>query len=133
MDEHEITAEALAHGAAASPAGPCILLNLLRYRDKVEQFPGESGREVYRDRYVPAFQRLTREAGVELLWLGKALASIAAPAEERWHDIALVQYPSFAAFRHIVESEAYRREADPFRKAALADFRLILANQIGAA
>ena len=48
-----------------------------------------------------------------------------APAGEQWDDVALVERPSFEVFRTLVESEAYRKEADPHRAAALADWRLI--------
>lgn len=50
---------------------------------------------------------------------------VVAPADEGWDDVAIVQYPSFAAFRAVIESEDYRTTAEPHRMAALDDMRLI--------
>ena len=55
--------------------------------------------------------------------------TIVAPADEQWDDVAIVGYPGLAAFRTLVESEAYKKEADPHRSAALADWRLIATSK----
>lgn len=120
--------------AAASAGGwtdqPIFMVNLLRYNDQARYEDGTSlvpctGREAYFERYVPAFGELAQGTGIRPFWVGHALAGIVAPAGEAWDDVAIVEYPSFEAFRTLVESDAYKADADPHRRAALADWRLI--------
>lgn len=58
------------------------------------------------------------------------LARLVAPPDEQWDDIAIVEYPNFAAFRRVVESSDYKTEATPHRKAALEDWRLIATTRM---
>ena len=62
---------------------------------------------------------------MQVLFLGAVQAGIVISPEEIWDEVALVEYPSLKAFRSIVESQDYHAEADPHRKAALEDWRLI--------
>ena len=136
MPTPQITPDAL--DAAAAVAGsadqPIFMLNLLRYNDRAA-YPDDagfapcSGREAYYRRYVPAFSSVAERSGFKLFWMANALAGIVAPADEHWDDVAIVEYPSFAAFRMLVESDAYKTEADPHRSAALADWRLIATSK----
>lgn len=118
----------LAAGSIPDEA-PCVMLNLLRYRERADygeksDAPACSGREAYFKRYVPAFGRLAA-AGIAPVWIGRVAAALVAPTNEHWDDVALVRYPSFRAFRDLVESDAYREQAQPHRLAALAEWRLI--------
>jgi hypothetical protein len=79
---------------------------------------------------VPAFRTLAAPGGVKVFWLGAVLSGVVAPAGERWDDIGIVEYPAFAAFQRIVESPDYRAQAEPHRKAALADWRLIATTRL---
>ena len=136
MPTTEMNAAAIdaAASALSSTDGPLFMLNLLRYNDQAA-YPDDAdfapcpGREAYFDRYVPAFGKLAEGTGVKPFWIGKALAGIVAAADEHWDDVAIVEYPTFAAFRALVESDAYRTEADPHRAAALADWRLIATSR----
>lgn len=127
----EMAPQALLAAASAIPAdSPIYLVNLLRYRDQADY--GEpataapcSGREAYFQRYVPAFANVTKGDGIKPFWIGKVLAQLVAPPGEHWDDVAIVEYPSFAVFQRMIESPAYRAEAEPHRRAALADWRLI--------
>ena len=131
MNETEMTPEAITRAAENIPAGqPVVMLNLLRYRQQAEyakkQVESISGREVYHQRYVPAFGKLASAIpGIQVLFLGTVQAGIVIGPEEIWNEVALVEYPSLKAFRSVVESAAYLAEADPHRKAALEDWRLI--------
>ena len=117
---------------------PVFMLNLLRYKERAvyggrADLPPCSGREAYFGRYVPAFQQVVaavKAQGVKPCWLGSAFANVVAPAEERWDDVAIVEYPRFAAFRQVVESPEYQTQADPHRRAALADWRLIATTRL---
>ncbi len=129
MSSSELGPEAIAAAAAIPDGQPFVLLNLLRYREQAAYGAGTgdppcSGREAYHERYIPAFGRIA-SAGIHLFWYGGVLARLAGPSDERWDEVALVRYPSFADFRRVVADPRYRAEADPHRRAALADVRLI--------
>ena len=131
----QMTSEAINRAAASIPAGqPIVMLNLLRYRREAEyadeQVEACSGREAYHQRYVPAFAKLAAAIpGIQVLFLGAVQAGIVIGPKEVWHEVALVEYPSLEAFRRIVESHSYTAEADPHRKAALEDWRLIAVSK----
>ena len=132
MQITELFAGAIQAAGAAIPAGtPVVMLNLLRYHPQAnygDTVPGLapcSGSEAYHQRYVPAFGELAQGQGIQPVWVGRALARLVGPAGEQWDEIALVEYPSFEAFRQLVESPAYHAQAAPHRLAALADWRLI--------
>lgn len=135
MPTTEMTSDAIEAASAAGPTNqPIFMVNLLRYNDQANYSAGSdlqpcSGREAYFARYVPAFGELAEGTGIKPFWIGNALAGIVAPADERWDDVAVVEYPSFDAFRALVESDAYRARADPHRAAALADWRLIATSK----
>lgn len=136
--------EALVAAARVVPEGsPVVMVNLLRYREVAdyggspapERGPvaaGASGREAYADGYLPAFGAVAVQAGVELevLYYGRVHAALVAPPAERWDDVVLVRYPSFAGFRAIVGSAAYAQQADHHRLAALADWRLVATSPL---
>ncbi len=132
----EITPDAVSAAAAAMPGdSPIYMVNLLRYRERAEyggrtEFAPCSGREAYYQRYVPVFRRLASPAGIKPFWLGAVRAALVAPAGEQWDDVGIVEYPSFAAFRRVVESPEYLAEASPHRKAALEDWRLIATAKV---
>ena len=112
---------------------PFFMLNLLCYREQADygdrtDFASLSGREAYHQRYLPAFGEIAARVaagGVRVSWMGTVLARVVGPTDERWDEIAIVEYPSFAAFRRITESPEYEAEAAPHRMAALEDWRLI--------
>ena len=117
---------------------PFFMLNLLRfgeradYGDRADVAP-LSGREAYHQRYVPAFGEIAARMagdGIRVSWLGSVLARAVGPADERWDEVAIVEYPSFAAFRRVTESPEYEAEAAPHRKAALVDWRLIATAKV---
>ena len=135
MQTTELTPESISLAATAIPENtPFVMLNLLRY--KVEADYGRStglhpcsGREAYYKRYVPAFAEVAglfgRSTSFRPILVGSVLAHLVAPVDELWDDLVLVEYTDFAAFRAVVESPEYRRIADPHRRAALADWRLL--------
>jgi hypothetical protein len=126
-----ITREALdAVERAVKPGAPVFMLNLLRFRDRARyapdfDAPACSGREAFYERYVPGFRRLAAGRTVSRVFIGPVLAPIVAPEGEAWEIGALNEYADFGTFRAIVDTDAYRREVEPHRLAALADFRLL--------
>ncbi len=126
----EITSETLdASERLVAPGRPIYMLNMLRYRSQAlyeNDEPPCTGREAFHGRYVPAFRRLAAGKQVTRRFAGALLANIVAPERARWDDVALNEYADFATFRAIVDTDAYRREAQPHRIAALEEFRLFV-------
>lgn len=115
---------------AVKPGTPVFMLNLLRFRDQALYAPDFdappcSGREAFYERYVPGFRRLAAGRAVSRVFAGPVLAPIVAPEGAAWEIGALNEYADFGTFRAIVDTDAYRREVEPHRLAALADFRLL--------
>ena len=120
--------------ARALGDGEVLMRNLLRYtaQARYDQAPYDqsgqppcSGREAYFTRYVPAFAEVTQGQGIAAQWIGTVQAALVAPADEAWDDVAIIRYPSFAAFRAMIEGADYQAKAAPHRRAALADWRLL--------
>lgn len=115
--------------------GPVFMLNLLRYRERADYGDRTdvapcSGREAYYQRYIPAFNtvasaKIASADEIRIFWIGTVLAGMVAPPDERWDDVAIVEYADFAAFRRVIESPEYEAEAAPHRRAALEDWRQI--------
>jgi hypothetical protein len=129
-----------------NPSRPVYMLNLLRFREQADysstdseehkNLPTCSGREAFHQRYVPAFQKLVAEEGIEndldgespvLLW-GKARATLlnSTPGKDadarsggQWDDVAVIKYPSFDGLRKLLEGDKYKTLAAPHRIAAL--------------
>jgi hypothetical protein len=131
----EITKEALT-GAAQSLTnrGPIHMVNLLRYRPQAKYqedlaLPAATGREVYLQRYVAAFARVSAKVApgeaFKPIFLGAVGATLVASPVEVWDDVVIVEYPSFDTLRKIVTSPEYETEAAPHHRAALSDWRLL--------
>lgn len=115
--------------AAARGLNGIVMLNLLRFAERASYPPGSghapgSGREAYA-RYAAQAREHVEAAGGSLLYSGRVVAPVIAPADERWDACLLVRYPSADAFHAMVASPDYQRIA-VHRTAALADSRLIL-------
>ena len=118
---------------------PFVMLNLLHFKNQADYGDRKdvkacSGREAYLERYVPAFNKAVKDeniAGIKINYIGSVAGLLAAPAEEHWDIVALVQYPDFATFRKVSESKAYLKDAEPHRLAALEDLRLIATIIVG--
>lgn len=111
--------------ALVPPGTPVVILNLLRFRDQAA-YPEEeescSGREAYR-RYSQVALRTISAVGGSVIFSGKCSGSLIGPADEIWHAIFLVRYPSTAAFRSMLAMPEYRA-AVRHRAAAIEDSRL---------
>lgn len=113
---------------------PYIMMNLMKFKPKA-QYPAKydspseeslTGRDAY-IMYKDKFIQRAAELSVELsfIFLGKAYTQIVAgPQEGENFDVALlVRFPSFAAFRSIVEDKEYVDKIQPHRLASLQEFR----------
>lgn len=135
MHDHEIKLDALDAVERHMPKGkPVYMLNLIRYRETALYENGFdaapcTGREAYHDRYIPLFRRIAAERLGSRVFLGAMLARLAGPTAERWDVVAVNVYADFATFRAIVDTDSYRREAEPHRLAALDGFGLFALDQ----
>ncbi len=131
MFSHIIASAALdAVERGVKPGQPVYMLNLLRFRESAHYAAGFdappcSGREAYYERYIPAFRRIAAGRLGPRVFLGASIAGLVAPQGERWDIAAVNEYPDFALFRAIVDTDEYRVVAEPHRLAALEDFRLL--------
>jgi hypothetical protein len=112
-----------------------FMLNLLRFRERADygvgsEFTPCSGKEAYLQRYLPAFAKVAAGDGTSLFFAGEVFASLVGPTDEHWDDIAIVVYPTFDVFRKITDDPQYAKEADPHRRAALLDWRLIATTKL---
>lgn len=102
--------------ASAGDTGPVVMLNLLKFA------PG-GGAEDYAT-YAAAVQPHLARVGGELAWAGACTPALIGPEEAEWDLVALVRYPSRAAFLEMVTDPDYLAIAR-HRTSALADSRLV--------
>lgn len=95
-----------------APAGPVVLLNLLRYRQP-------AGREAMA-RYGSITGSLIADAGGRVVFGGAAGAVLAsADGSGEWDDVLLVRFPNAQRFLDMITSATYTEQAAPIRAEAL--------------
>jgi uncharacterized protein (DUF1330 family) len=95
-------------------AAPVVMLNLMRFRARSLDGDG-SGWDAYL-RYSALTVPMIKARGGTLLWTGDAQAvALGADEGNRWDYIALVFYPSLAAFTDMMTSADYETKCDPHR------------------
>jgi len=115
--------------ARADDPRPITMLNLLRYRAAAD-YTGQpdaspcSGKAAYA-RYAEQAVACVEAFGGRVVFAGGAHVIAIGPADERWDDVLLVEYPSTQAFLDMANSERYRAFAF-HREAAIEDSRLVL-------
>lgn len=86
---------------------PIVMLNLLKFRETAEyedaSEPAVSGREAYM-RYGQPMSAIVQANGGKMLFMAKVDAMAIGVVEEVWDTVALVEYPSRAAFVAIATS-----------------------------
>jgi hypothetical protein len=121
--------------AALSTEQPIVMLNLLRYRaqaayDNPAAQPPRTGQQAF-EAYIEAFLQYNDPAEFTLVFQGAAQAQLAGLPGEQWDAVALVEYRNLGVFRRWVESDFYTSQVAPIRRAALADWRLLLLTRPG--
>jgi uncharacterized protein (DUF1330 family) len=122
----QLTAEQRSVIASLPEQSPVVMLNMLRFRDQAayeDQSEACTGREAYK-RYSRTSLQTIAAVGGEVIFIGKAHEALIAPADESWHQVFLVRYPSPAAFQSMLSMPEYQAGVR-HRTAALADSRLI--------
>jgi len=89
---------------AGPEAGPVVMLNLLRFRERATApDEGVSGAEAYQ-RYGAAMRKLVEARGGRFLWMGRIDGQVIGEGAEGFHVAALMEYPSRKAFVEIATS-----------------------------
>ena len=113
---------------ALDPLAPVVMMNLMRFRERSLDGDG-SGWDAYL-RYSALTVPMIKARGGTLLWTGDAKAVALGPQQgNNWDFVALVHYPTVAAFVDMMTSEAYETEADPHRVNACAEHVIIATNE----
>ena len=99
----------------AGPEGPIVMVNLMRFRKHSLDGDG-SGWDAYL-RYSALTVPMIKARGGTLLWTGDAKAvALGVQEGNQWDYLALVYYPSVAAFIDMMTSADYERSCDPHRR-----------------
>ncbi|MDP1837757.1 MAG: DUF1330 domain-containing protein [Reyranella sp.] len=123
MIEH-LNGEAL---KALPDDAPVVMLNLMRFREQSLDGNG-SGRDAYL-RYSALAIKLIKAQGGTIIWTGDAEAvALGVPDRHRWDYVALVRYPSRAAFLTMMESTGYAT-ANVERENGCTDHAIIAARE----
>ena len=93
---------------ALPDAGPVVMLNLMRFRERSLDGNG-SGWDAYL-RYSALTIKLIKGVGGTITWTGNAEAvALGIHEQNRWDYVALVRYPSRKAFIAMMTSPEYAR------------------------
>lgn len=107
---------------------PVVMVNLMRFRARSLDGDG-SGWDAYL-RYSALTVPMIQARGGTLLWTGNAKAvALGAEAGNQWDYVALVYYPSVAAFIDMMTSADYETRSDPHRHNGCAEHVIIATSE----
>jgi len=107
---------------------PVVMVNLMRFRERSLDGDG-SGWDAYL-RYSALTVPMIKARGGTLLWTGNARAVALGPqAGHQWDYVALVYYPSVAAFIDMMTSVDYENLSDPHRRNGCAEHVIIATTE----
>lgn len=108
--------------------GPVVMVNLMRFHERSLDGDG-SGWDAYL-RYSALTVPMIKARGGTLLWTGDAKAvALGKQDGNRWDYLALVYYPSVAAFLDMMTSADYESRCDPHRRNGCADHVIICTKE----
>jgi uncharacterized protein (DUF1330 family) len=104
--------------------GPVVMVNLMRFHSRSLDGDG-SGWDAYL-RYSALTVPMIKARGGTLLWTGDAKAvALGKQDGNQWDYLALVYYPSVAAFIDMMTSPDYEAQCDPHRCNGCAEHVII--------
>jgi uncharacterized protein (DUF1330 family) len=104
--------------------GPIVMVNLMQFRERSLDGDG-SGWDAYL-RYSAVTVPMIKARGGTLLWTGEAkCVALGLQTGNQWDYLALVYYPSVAAFLDMMTSPDYENLADPHRRNGCAEHLII--------
>ena len=109
-------------------AAPVVMVNLMRFHPRSLDGDG-SGWDAYL-RYSALTVPMIKARGGTLLWTGDAKAVALGPRHgNQWDYLALVYYPSVAAFIDMMTSPDYENSCDPHRRNGCAEHVIIATSE----
>ena len=106
---------------------PVVMLNLMRFRERSLDGNG-SGWDAYL-RYSALTIKLIKAQGGTIIWTGDAeTVALGEPDRHRWDYVALVRYPSRAAFLAMMNSPEYAA-ANIERENGCSDHAIVATRQ----
>jgi uncharacterized protein (DUF1330 family) len=109
-------------------AAPVVMLNLMRFREHSLDGNG-SGWDAYL-RYSALTVPMIKARGGTLLWTGNAKAvALGEEHGNQWDYVALVYYPSLAAFTDMMTSADYETLCDPHRTNGCAKHVIVCTHE----
>jgi uncharacterized protein (DUF1330 family) len=107
---------------------PIVMVNLMRFHARSLDGDG-SGWDAYL-RYSAITVPMIKARGGTLLWTGDAKAVALGPQQgNQWDYLALVYYPSLAAFIDMMTSADYEKVSDPHRRNGCAEHVIICTSE----
>jgi uncharacterized protein (DUF1330 family) len=109
-------------------AAPVVMLNLMHFRERSLDGDG-SGWDAYL-RYSALTVPMIKARGGTLLWTGNAKAvALGEEQGNQWDYVALVYYPSLAAFTDMMTSQDYETLCDPHRTNGCAEHVIVCTHE----
>jgi uncharacterized protein (DUF1330 family) len=107
---------------------PVVMVNLMRFRQRSLDGDG-TGWDAYL-RYSALTVPMIKARGGTLLWTGDAMAvALGRQDGNQWDYLALVRYPTVAAFIDMVTSQDYETRCDPQRSNGCAEHLIIATHE----
>ena len=98
-----------------------VMLNLLRYKDRVDE-TGLTGKASYRQ-YMKAASPFFEKIDAEIVFFGSPKLMLIGPADqELWDDVLLVKYKNAGEFFKMTQAKGYPSK---LREQSLQDSRLV--------
>ena len=114
--------------AALDRQSPVVMVNLMRFHPRSLDGNG-SGWDAYL-RYSALTVPMIKARGGTLLWTGDAKAvALGQQAGNQWDYLALVYYPTVAAFIDMMTSKDYEQRCDPHRTKGCAEHVIIATSE----
>ena len=125
----EINEDAWVSIKQRDPDETIYMINLLKFRDTVEEgigVDGRKGRDVWMNKYGAGVNAVAErlDTGLEVIFLNDAHATMLGLPGEEWDLVAIVRYKTRANFIQMIEDEEYRRVMK-YRNGSLENSRLI--------
>ncbi len=107
---------------------PVVMVNLMRFRERSLDGDG-SGWDAYL-RYSALTVPMIKARGGTLLWTGDArTVALGRQDGNQWDYLALVYYPTVAAFIDMMTSQDYEQRCDPHRTNGCAEHVIIATEE----
>ena len=107
---------------------PVVMVNLMRFRERSLDGDG-SGWDAY-VRYSALAVPMIKARGGTLLWTGDArTVALGRQDGNQWDYLALVYYPTVAAFIDMMTSDDYEQRCDPHRTNGCAEHVIIATKE----